>query len=261
MMCPCLTGLLYSMMLGIRLGKRLYICIAGLFTWMSAAMRYCHALWDNPAVPTNVVFKQHATPSAYVNKLEPGVAGCAGASSLELVKIFGDLPADVIHEDNAISMRSILWEGFLLFVDTPLVKYRLHDSNLFNARHAVASTLNSIKDQEHRMWRLFKSRATMYRVFCEDLIAAKNLGAVSDEEFSRAYTLAKRNERLHALQSEFMTSNTVKKTRTLIQLARQGATIQQLGKLLLRMAPAQLFQTAKLLRGRLHYALQPESSR
>jgi hypothetical protein len=211
-----------------------------------------HCFWDDRS---QQVAEQPILPSRYVATLQPDVFGCTGAFNIKLLETFGDLPLDVIHEDNVLAMRSVLF-GQLLFVDVPLVKYRLHGNNMHNSTFHIASTLDSIREQEDQMRRQFKNRACMYRVFCNDLITAKKLGMISEEEFSRAFASASKNERLNSLQLTFMASKTAGKAKTILQLARAGATKRQLGKLFIRMAPMPVFRAGKLLRGKLYSVLR-----
>jgi hypothetical protein len=127
---------------------------------------------------------------------------------------------------------------------------------MHNSAFHIASTLDSIREQEDQMRRQFKNRACMYRVFCNDLITAKKLGMISEEEFSRAFASASKNERLNSLQLTFMASKTAGKAKTILQLARAGATKRQLGKLFIRMAPMPVFRAGKLLRGKLYSVLR-----
>jgi hypothetical protein len=207
-----------------------------------------HPSWHNPSPPTDAVIEQSAVLCEYLRTLKPGVCGSAGVYSPALFKVFGDLPAGTLHEDDAMTFRSLLI-GRVLFLDTPLVKYRLHGSNLFNTRHEIAASIDSIKKQEDRMQRDFRGRARMYGLFSKDLLTARNLGKVSQAEYSEALALSQRYERQFSLQSEFMAAGTARKARTLIQLANAGVEPAQLRKLFIRMLPAPLFQSAKVIRG------------
>lgn len=207
-----------------------------------------HPVWHIGAEPTHHVTEQVTTPSECVDTLKPGVFGCSGAYTPSLFKAFGGLPKDVIHEDNIITLRSVLL-GRVLFIDSVLVKYRLHGRNLFNSRQGIAATLDSINEQEDRMKRNFASRAAMYRAFCKDLLTAHKIGIVSDQEYFKAIGIAQRQERIYSLESAFMTSNTARKACLLVQLARAGAGPSQLKKLSIRLLPTPLLKSTKLARG------------
>lgn len=70
-----------------------------------------------PGTPANI-FKGRA--HAY---------GCAHAWKKDSYTRFGPLHPNVVYEDQAISMRSSLL-GEIAYIDKPLVKYRMHSSNL-----------------------------------------------------------------------------------------------------------------------------------
>jgi len=210
-----------------------------------------HPSWHDPSQPTHAVVEQTAALGDFVRTLKPGVCGAAGAYSPALFEAFGELPADTLHEDDAMTFRSLLM-GCILFVDTPLVRYRLHGANLFNARDEIAGTLASIKKQEDRLERDFRGRARMYQLFAKDLLTARKRGMVSEAQLSQTLAVAKRAERLFCLQSEFMAANTARRARTLLQIAAAGAKPAQLCKFLIRLLPPPLFQCAKVARGWVH---------
>lgn len=207
-----------------------------------------HPMWKEDAEPTGRFIIQPASPAEYVRTLQPGVFGCASAWSSKVSRLFGDLPADVIHEDNASTLRSILL-GQMAFVDEPLVKYRVHENNLFNPSCQSGLTLKSIKEDERRLHRIMGSRAVMYRVFCEDLLAARRLGLIAEDEFSKAFAIAKQHERILSLEQAFLASNMMRKLGFWVKLACAGATHRQLRKMLSRLPPAPVLYSLKLLRG------------
>lgn len=212
-----------------------------------------HPFWHDNWLPTHAITEQTASLSEYLRTLKPGVCGSAGAYSPSLFETFGDLPGDTMHEDDAMTFRSLLM-GRVLFLDTPLVKYRLHGGNLFNSRPTITASFDSIKAQEDRTQRDFRARANMYRLFSKDLLTARDKQMVSNEEFTEATKLAKHYERLYALQGDFMSSGTLRKVSTLIRLARSGAKPAQIRLLLIRLLPWPVFRWTKLARGRLHHA-------
>jgi glycosyltransferase involved in cell wall biosynthesis len=213
-----------------------------------------HPSWHDPSLPTHAVVEQSALLGDYLRTLKPGVCGSAGAYSPALFGTFGDLPSDAMHEDDAMTFRSLLM-GRVLFLDTPLVKYRLHGDNMFNTKPGIAATFDSIKKEEQRLQRDFRARARMYQLFSADLLTARDRRIMSDEEFSKAIGLAKHFERLYALQDEFMSSSMLQKVSTLIRLTRAGAKPARIRKLLLRLLPGPAFRWTKLARGRLNHVL------
>jgi hypothetical protein len=209
-----------------------------------------HPIWNLPEEPSHRVVEQPAAPSLYVETLQPAVFGCAAAYSPSHFKLFGGLPDDVIHEDNVLTLRTAL-RGKVLFIDTPLVKYRLHGNNLCNSSHGLAVTRGAIREQEKRMQRGFVNRATMYHAFQKDLAKARELGIVSEEEFVTSTAAARRKQRIYALQASFMTSNVIRKLGTFVRLACAGARPIDLKELSFRLLPGPLFESVKLLRSRL----------
>jgi len=205
--------------------------------------------WEPKEVPTNCVITQRVSPSHYVETLEPQILGCTYAWPPALFDIFNDLPEDVIHEDNILFLRSILL-GKVVFVDTPLVKYRCHGGNLFYTRYRRAHTLKEAKEQERAMHRNFSRRAVMYRVFCRDLCTAHRRNLISYEDFSTAYNIAQNHKRLFSLQSDFVAASFAKKIRLLYWLYCSGADRVRLTKIALRLLPQSVLLMAKLVKGR-----------
>jgi hypothetical protein len=192
--------------------------------------------------------EQPTTASFCVDKLKPAVFGCSGAYARSLFATFGALPTDSIHEDNLLTLRSVLL-GRVLFIDAPLVKYRLHGNNLYNAQSEGKVTLDSIRIQEERMRRDFLNRAGMYRAFCKDLSKARELGILSEDEYSKASAIGRRKEGICTLQASYMISNPARKVSLLIKLARAGVESRQLKELSARLLPAPVFASLKLARG------------
>jgi len=53
------------------------------------------------------ISEQKVDAITYLETLEPIVFGCAHAFSRQLFRVFGDLPNHIIHEDNALALRSL----------------------------------------------------------------------------------------------------------------------------------------------------------
>ena len=213
----------------------------------AAAMQIAPPEWEISGEPTHCIITHSPSPSQYVETQKPEIYGSTCAWSPELFKRFGGLPADVIHEDNAILLRSVLL-GPILLVDTPLVKYRCHAGNLFNARKSAAHTLSEIREQEKRMRRNFRRRAIMHRVFCEDLSTAHASHLVTPAEFSKAYAIARHKERLFSLQSEFLGAPLARRVAILAILWRDGAESAQMKQLLPRLLTPPVFLAAKCIK-------------
>jgi hypothetical protein len=61
---------------------------------------------------------------------------------------FGPLPPDVWFEDDVITLRAWLF-GRIVFMDEALVRYREHESNIFNRVTPAATTWHARKSAEH----------------------------------------------------------------------------------------------------------------
>jgi glycosyltransferase involved in cell wall biosynthesis len=196
---------------------------------------------------TNKPVAQKSTLPAYVQTLEPLIFGCAHAFSRNLFKVFGNLPDEVIHEDNALAFRSLL-SGQILFINQSLVKYRIHQDNVFIQTQRRFADLKSLQRQEERMLRNFRNRETMYRTFRLDLEKARSLGLVEDLEFDRTFKeAAHRQERL-SLMGKFLESGFFGRCRILSRLRREGLSGAEFQQLLHRLIPRPLLLRIRLAR-------------
>jgi len=190
--------------------------------------------------------EQKVTSAAYVQTLEPLIFGCANTFSRQLYKIFGNLPEEVIHEDNSLAFRSVL-AGQVLYVNQPLVKYRVHGGNVFIRTRDRSADLKSLERQEERVRRDFRNRETMYRTFLLDLQKAKALGLVGDAEFERTAGEATRRQARFSLMGKFLDSSFFGKCRILPKLKREvnGVEFKQLVR---RLIPRPLLLRFRLAR-------------
>jgi hypothetical protein len=81
----------------------------------------------------------HEPPACTLWSMVEGSAGVLGAAHAwrrELFDVFGPLDEQVIREDAAIPFRAALL-GNVLYVDEVLVRYRRHDSNLYQFRNTL----------------------------------------------------------------------------------------------------------------------------
>lgn len=183
--------------------------------------------------------EQTANPLSYVQTLEPLIFGCANAFSRQLYELFGKLPDEVIHEDNSLGFRSIL-AGRIIYVNQPLVKYRVHGANVFIRTRKRYADLQSLKQQEDRVRRDFRNRETMYRSFVLDLQKAKTLGLLGASEFDRATAEAERRQQKFALMGKFLESGFLNKCRILSKLRRDGVNGSEFQQLVHRLVPRPL---------------------
>jgi glycosyltransferase involved in cell wall biosynthesis len=191
--------------------------------------------------------EQRADPLSYVQTLEPLVFGCAHAYSRQLFSVFGNLPEEVIHEDNALVFRSIL-AGRIVYIDQALVKYRLHGNNVFITSRKPSADLKIIQGQEARLRRGFKNRETMYAVFLMDLETARARGLIGQTEFQRASDAATRLRDRVSLMGKYLESGFFGKCRIFSRLWRGGLEKYELKTLSRRLIPGALFVRLRLAR-------------
>ena len=215
--------------------------------------------WEHLGEPTYRIISQPISPLQYVKTQQPDVMGCSCAWSTSLFQTFGDLPEDVIHEDNAIVLRALLTGGSILFIDTPLVQYRVHGGNLFNARNGRQPTLRELEAQEQRMGRAFARRAVMHRVFGHDLRTALAEGLLSEEEFYPAYHFTRKSQRLFNLQSELMSARFTRKANILLQLYFTDINRAQFRRLALRLLPPRALHAIQRARDWFRLSLKKNS--
>jgi glycosyltransferase involved in cell wall biosynthesis len=214
---------------------------------------------DQDGKPMNEVFKaecasdrgklveQKVQPLEYVKTLEPLILGCAHAFSRRLFDVFGRLPDEVIHEDNALGFRSIL-AGQLLFINEPLVKYRIHGNNVYIRTQKPRTDLKSLERQEDRVRRAYRYREIMYRTFQLDLKTARERALVGNNEFEEMTKEAARLQERVSLMGKFLESGFVAKCKILSTLWRDGLNRQERYNLLKRLPPRGLLLRFRLAR-------------
>jgi hypothetical protein len=190
--------------------------------------------------------EQKAQPLEYVQTLQPLILGCAHAFSRKLFATFGNLPEEVIHEDNAIGFRSIL-AGQLLFINETLVKYRVHGNNVSipNRKWADLKSLEKLEDRIHNGYRY---REIMYRAFQSDLKTARERALVGDTEFEQMTREAARLQKRVSLMARFLESGFFAKCKILSTLWREGLNHQERSDLLKRLPPRALLLRFRLAR-------------
>ncbi len=190
--------------------------------------------------------EQKAKPMDYVRTLQPLIYGCAHAFSRRLFSIFGNLPEEVIHEDNAIGFRSVLG-GQLVLINEPLVKYRIHGNNVYIPDRKGAD-LKSLERLEERIRNGYRYRATMYRGFQADLKTARERALVGDVEFEQMTEEAARLQKRVSLKGQFLESGFLGKCKILSTLWREGLNREERNDLLKRLPPRGLLLRFRLAR-------------
>jgi glycosyltransferase involved in cell wall biosynthesis len=191
------------------------------------------------------IVEQDVDPVAYVQTLEPIVFGCTHTFARQLFRTFGNLPPQIIHEDNALALRSSL-AGKIVYIRRPLVKYRVHGSNIYIRSRERAADLKTLESQEQRLCRDLKNRETMCQGFLLDLECARRNGLISPEKFDQAYAIAARKKLRFAMQQQFLGSGIVGKCSLLLPLWRTGLTPQEKVMLIRRLLPRSVLVRIRL---------------
>jgi hypothetical protein len=185
------------------------------------------------------VIEQKASIVEYVRTLEPLIYGCANAFARELYKVFGNLPDEVIHEDNALGFRSLL-AGRVFYIDRPLVKYRVHDDNIYISSRAKKSDLESLTRHEERTRHRFANREIMYRGFQKDLKTARTLKLLTQGELDAANSEAVKLENRSRLMRRFFEEGLFGRFQIFWRLKRDGLSGDQLRVFAHRLLPRPL---------------------
>jgi len=112
------------------------------------------------------------TPAArllrYSREGSPRLISCSSAWTKELWDVFGPLPPNLWFEDDIITLRAWLFDR-VVFIPEPLVKYREHDSNLFNRVRVPLTTLKARLEAEHATRTEARRRRECLRSYSPDL--------------------------------------------------------------------------------------------
>ena len=191
-------------------------------------------------------------PLGYVQTLKPTVHGCSHVIAPKLFKVFGDMPEHVIYEDKVLGFRSVL-AGKLVYVNEPLVKYRLHGANAHKYVRKSRSDVNlkSLELQESQFKRNLKNNEAMYDAFVLDLERARREGVASGADLEAALGEAKRLHRRSSLMVRFFDSGFAGKCRILLQLRKVGMERGDGRTLVGRLLPDSLALRIRLIRNML----------
>jgi glycosyltransferase involved in cell wall biosynthesis len=190
---------------------------------------------------------QKTAPLSYIRTLEPVIFGCAHAFSRKLYTTFGDLPDEVIHEDNSVGFRSAV-AGQFLFINVPLVKYRVHGTNIYIAARKRSTDLKHLQREEDRVRGGFRNRETMYRTFLLDLEKARQQQLISKEDFEECSKEASRMRAHVALMGRFLESNFLRKCEILLRSRQHQFKKEEIKTLVRRLPPKALLLRFRLLR-------------
>jgi glycosyltransferase involved in cell wall biosynthesis len=194
----------------------------------------------------------------YIQTLEPLIFGCAHAFSPKLFKPFGSMIEEVIHEDNALGFRSLI-AGQILFIDQPLVRYRVHGNNIYLRNQKRTADLERLRREEQRVRRGINSREIMYRGFLRDIEIAGQSGLLGTGEVSSLRAEALRLHERVLAKREFFDTGFFQKCRILYRLSRQGLDPEEFKLLARRLVPQWLLLRFRFARAYLSSKFSPHA--
>jgi glycosyltransferase involved in cell wall biosynthesis len=116
--------------------------------------------------------KERETPAARLLRFSkdgsPRLVSCSGAWTKELCDAFGPLSPRVWFEDDVITLRAWLYDR-IIFVPEALVRYREHDSNVFNRVKPPPTTRQAREDAEAATRTEARRRRECLRTYLSDL--------------------------------------------------------------------------------------------
>ncbi|WP_027157486.1 glycosyltransferase [Methylobacter luteus] len=166
---------------------------------------------------------QLVDPVCYAKTLKPILFGCTHAFCKSLFNTFGNLPDDIVHEDDVIGFRSVLVNG-LFYINEPLVKYRLHDTNMYLRKNQSGLDIKALEQNEQRFRRDIRNRETMYAAFLLDLQTAKSQGLIDEQVFESTHQEVERLRKQYHLMGKYLDSGFFRRLYFFQQLkqSRQG---------------------------------------
>ena len=190
--------------------------------------------------------EEKPTMEDYVHTLKPEIVGGALACSPIPFSIFGPIPRALIHEDSIAAFRAICL-GSLMYIETPLIKRRIHGNNLFSRRHEMATSWAAVRQQEERMIRDAKGRAVLYDVFLADLQVARKKKLISEDRWTGLKDACIHYRQLLSRRAEYAGAGTVRKFRILFSLWRARVDGPVIKWMLFRLLPAPVFRLMKVI--------------
>jgi hypothetical protein len=175
---------------------------------------------------------------------KPWIFGCAAAWSPRLMEIFGPLPDALVHEDEALALRAACL-GPYVRIALPLVRYRLHENNVFARPRKLAISLEEIDQQEARHRRELQTRYRMYEAFIADLKRAVNKSLISQSDFDHAIAVCRRKQELLQGETDFYAGAFFSKCRLLLALRENGLPASEVCRMLPRLLPERSFRALK----------------
>ena len=150
----------------------------------------------------NFIRQQNGTPfrGSLVNGVRGHFSGLQGAShawTRRIWDVFGELLESTVCEDRTIPLRAALLGG-TGYCAAPLVRYRIHDSNLSHYHTTAEEKVIAVSAGVHHR------NAMISKQHIEDLNAAKKITTCDPDEILKAKKVARRSYRIGALKAQFL---------------------------------------------------------
>jgi hypothetical protein len=163
------------------------------------------------------------------------------------------MPEHLLWEDQTLAFRSIL-AGEVFYINEPLIKYRLHGTNMWLREYKRSlnwDSLNwdSLRREENRILRDFRALEVMYQAFILDVEKAKEHELVDATSAEQIITEAKRLHEHFAIMSKFIDSGFFAKCRIFRALRREGLHKNESRVLVRRLLPRPILLPVRLAWG------------
>ncbi len=116
---------------------------------------------------------------------KPVVFGCCAAWSRNLIRQFGPLDEDNLHEDEALALRACCL-GSIVKINAPLLQYRVHENNQWARNDSKPETLREIDDNKDNKWKEISRRCGMYTAFLHDISVAREKQIIDHSTYRSA---------------------------------------------------------------------------
>lgn len=181
--------------------------------WLARNRKPCSIYSRNIVIDSNGVqmgengsLPMQGSLSQKLLKYMPGTLGCSHTWSRKVFEKFGPLLPDTICEDRVIPLRSELLGG-IEFIEEPLVKYRVHDSNLSHYHgEDKESVLNMAIEINRRNLNILEN-------YLADISTAKDMGLSSAIDFDAIQSELAGKLKENQLKIDFLQGDTAKKIR------------------------------------------------
>ena len=180
----------------------------------------------------------------FLSKRQPVVNGCSHAWSRELFDQFGQLSSDL--EDLVLTFRT-LSIGQILYIDTPLLKYRRHGNNLsFLAERDDTLTF---EHREERLRWVDEQTVKAYSNIIMDIDTLSQKNKISSSYHKQLITEAKRVRDFYDIERQMMDGGFLHKLLILMKFAKQGK-IKLALRFAVRLLPKRIYRQLYIQRER-----------